>query len=249
MRKRICILSCFTIVMLLCSLLSACQNEQNNTIDYAVAGECALSYLEEKYNEKFVIVSEREMHNSLLGGEAWYRAFLVRESEQSDEEANQFEVNVTLKNNEYFVLGDTVMFSYIQDITEMHLDQILNEHIKSFDYELTVIRTTLENTDYGFDPDIEIPEDMEDIDEMMEEWQTTSFIILVPDEREMSSLSNICQVIGTSLQTSSISYSGSYLAVIDEDVFQEITSSENLYDQFMQTGRYREYTLYEILVN
>ena len=249
MRKRICILSCFTIVMFLCSFLSACQNEQNNTIDYAVAGECALSYLEEKYNEKFVIVSEREMHNSMLGGEVWYRAFVVRESEQSDEEAHQFEVNVTLKNNAYFVLGDTVMFSYIQDITEMHLDQILNEHIKSFDYELTVIRTTLENTDYGFDPDIGIPDDMEDIDEMMEEWQTISFIIILPNEGDMSALSNICQVIGTSLQTSSISYSGSYLAVIDETVFQEITSSENLYDQFMQTGRYREYTLYEILEN
>lgn len=226
-------------------LLSGCDSsEETAQLDYEIAGETALAYLNEKYDEEFVLIDEDDKRDSILGGEKWYRGTVVRKAEADCDSPREYEVNVTFDGIEYTAVGDTFMFSYIQALAEEYLEPIIAENMTGLDYSIIVTRSSAENTDYGFPADMQIPCSEDDLYEIHKERYSISFYILTPLSGEDDETPKICEEIKADLEASRLSFSG-YLIPIADNEYEKIVGTDDLYVRY-DLNEIRRYDKYEI---
>lgn len=219
--------------------------KEDQSIDNTVAGEMALSYLYEKYDEEFMVVGENQMHDSILGGNRWYRATVVKKSDEKNDNARTYEVHVTFDDGSYTVAGDTVMLSYYQSLFSENADSIISKNMKDIPYCLVVTRVTEDNPNYGFSPDTQIPKIKDDLYK-----RHHCFEILIPLSYDCEEIPDICTQLKIDLQLAGLYselYSGCYIIVVNDDDFELINSAEDSYAQYVQqSGGYGDYGLYNI---
>ena len=212
--------------------------KKNKTIDNIVASEMALSYLSEKYDEEFIIVSEHQMRDSILGGNRWYCATVIKKSDDNNEKARTYEVNITFDGDSYTIAGDTVMLSYYQSLFSENADSVISKNMKDIPYCLVVTRVTEDNQNYGFSLDAKIPQSKDDLYK-----RSHYFDILIPLSYNSEEIPDICTQLKFNLQLEGLYSSGCYIIVVDDNDFELINSAEDPYVQYAQqlggSGHYR----------
>lgn len=226
-------------------LLSGCDiPDESPKLDFEIAGEIALVYLNEKYDEEFVLIAEDDKRDSILGGEKWYRGTVVRKAEEDCENPREYEVNVTFDGGEYTVVGDTFMFSYIQALAEEYLEPIIAKSLVDLEYSIVVTHSSAENPDYGFPADVQIPLSVEDLYEMHEDRYSISFYILMPLSSENDEISDICEEIKVDLETSKFEFNGYLIPIADEEYEKIIQDGDSCVQN--KINEIRQYNKYEI---
>lgn len=252
MRRIIIVLVTVTVILFM--IFTGCNKKEKSnsegkitSIDNTVAGETALSYLSEKYGEEFVIVGENQMHDSILGGNRWYRATVVKKSDGNNDNARTYEVHVTFDDGSYTVAGDTVMLSYYQSLFNENADSIISKNMKDIPYCLVVTRVTEDDPNYGFSPDTQIPKSKDDLCK-----RDHYFEILIPLSYDSEEIPDICTQLKMDLQLAGLYsgvYSGCYITVVNDDDFELINAAEDPYVQYAQQpggiGHYKQ-NLYAI---
>lgn len=254
--KRIVILSVKIFILLLVAtvilsmIFTRCNKENPNpeekptSIDNTAAGETALSYLSEKYGEEFIIIGENQMRDSILGGNRWYCATVIKKSDENNDDARTYEVSVTFDSGVYTVEGDTFMFTYIQKLAKEHLEPIVSEHISDIPYELVIIRGN--ESKYGFSSDLKIPENEEDLYQIQYAGNLgITFWIMVPLSADNDSMTDICGSLNDALKESRFKWYG-YIDIIDDDSFEKIKESSDPYVQVVQKNEYTQCELYAV---
>lgn len=247
MRRIIIVLVTLTVTLFI--LFTGCDKKEKSnsegkitSIDNTVAGETALSYLSEKYDEEFVIVGENQMHDSILGGNRWYRATVVKKSDEDNDNARTYEVHVTFDDGSYTVAGDTIMLSYYQSLFSENANRIISENMKNIPYCLVVTRVTEDDPNYGFSPDTQIPKIKDDLYK-----RHHCFEILIPLSYDCEEIPDICTQLKMDLQLVGLYSSGCYITVVNDDDFELINLAEDPYAQYVQqSGGYGYYGLYSI---
>lgn len=204
------------------------------------ASETALTYLKEKYNDDFTVVSEdnRKSDGGLFGVNWWYDFEVVRASEKDSEKPCKYEVFVSKDEPE--ILGDTVIEEYYRYAFANYSIPLITDALGDIPFWMTIY-VQPDEWNKGFKPDREVPQSVYGKDGHFLTEDIVDFYVYVPDSAVgESSLEELANDLREYLDDESYDDGGIY--VLSDLKFEKICESNSIKDSYDIRSEFRVYS-------
>ncbi len=198
------------------------------SLDEEKAKTIAQSYLEEKYDEEFIYVSNKV--RSRRHEELDVVCGFIRKDDEEVEEPMEYHVDIIFDPYErkvYTVKGDDYMFVYIRKAAEDFLRPYVENRFSNIEFVFFVRRANEQcgAIDGEYYADAKIPRSF---DELYDLTSKIYFKIIVPESEDQNKVSEACGLLRRDLEELNIKIEiGGVIDVYQNDDFAEISQSSD----------------------
>lgn len=191
----------------------------------------AQSYLEEKYGEKFIYVSDTVLTHHVsfthhYPDDLVVLCYFKRKDDEKEKKTMEYQVEVAYKPGEYTVVGDDYMFVYIRKVAEDFLIPYIENRFSDMDFVFFLKRAKEQCGLRGeYRADAKIPQSF---DELYDVTKEIDFQIIVPMSEDQNKVSEAYSLLKSDLDELNMEIViDVYIEVYRNDRFAEISQSSD----------------------